>query len=78
MERWRKSEDGPDVEKIVTFYVASHLHGQFFYVAIFICHIKLTRQLFSKCSCHIKIGHFSSSTRANKNCHIKIARVDGA
>ena len=20
--RWRKSEDGPDVEKIVTFYVA--------------------------------------------------------
>ena len=35
--------------------------------------LKLTRQLFSKCSCHIKIGHFSSSTRANKNCHIKIA-----
>ena len=28
--RWRKSEDGPDVEKIVTFYVASRLHGQFF------------------------------------------------
>ena len=28
--RWRKSEDGPDVEKIVTFYVASGLHGQFF------------------------------------------------
>ena len=25
-----------------------------------------------------KIGHFSSSTRANKNWHIKIARVDGA
>ena len=34
--------------------------------------LKLTRQLFSKCSCHIKIGHFSSSTRANKNCHIKL------
>ena len=31
--RWRKSEDGPDVEKIVTIYVASH--GRFFYVAIF-------------------------------------------
>ena len=51
-----------DIEKIVT----SRLHGQFFFVAI-------TRQLFSKCSCHIKIGHFSLSTRANKNCHIKIA-----
>ena len=34
---------------------------------------KLTRQLFSECSCHINIGHLSSSTRANKNCHIKIA-----
>ena len=28
--RWRKSEDGQDVKKIVTFYVASRLHGQFF------------------------------------------------
>ena len=30
--RWRKSEDEPDVEKIVTFYVASRLHGQFFFM----------------------------------------------
>ena len=39
---------------------------------------KLTRQIFSKYNCHIKIGQFCSSTRVNKNCHIKIARVDGA
>ena len=29
--RWRKSEDGLDVEKIVTFYVTSRLHGQFLF-----------------------------------------------
>ena len=31
--RWQNSEDGPDVElKIVTFYVGSRLHGQFFFM----------------------------------------------
>ena len=44
--RWRKSEDGPDVEKIVTCYVASRLHGHVFYVAIFICHIKTNTPTF--------------------------------
>lgn len=62
-----------DVEKIVTFYVASRLHGQFFMWQFLFATLKLTRQFFSKCSCQIKIGHLSSSTRANKNCHIKIA-----
>ena len=37
-----------DVEKIVTFYVASRLHGQFFYVAIFICHIKTNTPAFQQ------------------------------
>ena len=45
----------------------------FMWQFLFATSVKLTRQLFSKCSCHIKIGHFSSSTLANKNCHIKIA-----
>ena len=37
-----------DVEKIVTFYVASRLHGQYFYVAIFICHIKTNTPAFQQ------------------------------
>ena len=45
--RWQKSEDGPEVEKIVTFYVASCLHGQF-YEAIFICHIKTNTPAFQQ------------------------------
>lgn len=52
---WRKSEDVPDVLdaqmshcQIVTFYVASRLHGQFFYVAIFICHIKTNTPAFQQ------------------------------
>ena len=44
---------------------------------------KLIRQLFKKCICHTKVAKFCSSTRVNKNCHmrncyIKIARVNGA
>ena len=46
--RWRKSEDGADVEKIVTFYVASRLLGQFFYVAIFISHMKTNAPAFQQ------------------------------
>ena len=44
--RWQKSEDGPDVEKIVTIYVASH--GRFFYVAIFFFHIKTNTPAFQQ------------------------------
>ena len=40
--------------------------------------LKLTRRFFSKYNCHTKVGQFCSSARANKNCHIKIDRVDWA
>ena len=46
--RWQKSKDRPDIEKIVKFYVASRLHEQFFYVAIFICHIKTNTPAFQQ------------------------------
>ena len=36
------------LKKIVTFYVASRLHGQFFYVATFICHIKTNPPAFQQ------------------------------
>ncbi len=38
--------------------------------------LKLTGQLLSKYICHIKIDQFFSSTRANKNFHIKIVRIN--
>ena len=81
--RWRKSEDGPDFEKIVTFYVASRLHGQFFYVAIFICHIKTNTPAFQQMQWSHKNWSFliiytGKQKLPHKNCHIKIARVDGA
>ena len=34
-------------------------------------------QNFGMANCHKKIPQFCSSTRADKNCHIQIARVDG-
>ena len=36
------------LKKIVTFYVAFRLHGQFLCVAIFICHIKTNTQAFQQ------------------------------
>ena len=46
--RWRKSEDGPDVEKIVTFYVASRLHGRFFLYGNFYFPIKTNTPAFQQ------------------------------
>ena len=44
-----------------------------FFMWQFLFATKTNTPVFSTCSCRIKIGHFSSSRRANKNCHIKLA-----
>ena len=70
------------LKKIVTFYVTSRLHEKFSHVTIFICHIKTGANLVPR-AVSLALGTRlkrarQSSTRANKNCHIKIARVAGA
>ena len=69
-ERWRKSEDGPDVEKNchINFYVASGLHGQF-YVAIFICHIKTNTPAFQQ----MQLSHKKFVISHHLHGQIKIA-----
>ena len=48
-------------------------------MAIIICHIKTNMPVFQQIKhyCHTKIGQICSPKQANKNCHIKIAHVEG-
>ena len=76
-KEWRL---GPmdDIKKIVNFMRCLVYMENFLYVTIFICHIKTNMTVFQQVQLSYKNWSFCSSTPANKNCHIKIVRVDGA
>jgi len=52
--------------------------GEQFFVYDNFCHIKANTEAFQQMYLSHKNWPFSSSTRANKNCPIKIARVNWA
>ena len=61
---------GWDKKKLPILWVVSSTRTIFCMWQFFICHIETNTPT--------EIGQFCLSTRANKNCHIKIARIDGA